>query len=533
MALRSGVFSGVNTAINTYNARNHVAEVEFNFAEYDARLGRYWHNRRYADNTIYHTVNSYAALYKFQEALYKKTRGLRNPIGRVAQIEAAKVLGGVIDYENFETGAIIIDGADETMLTAIRNLYQWSNMTAMKTMYVHEGSVMGDIALKVIDDTTRQKVRLEVLDPRKVYDVRFDDVGNVKFIDIRYERFDEKINKWYDYRETIDKEWFRTYRGNEPFAFAQDGSGNAVAEWQNPYGFVPVQWTQHVQTAHGFGVTSWHHVRHKIDNLNDLTTLIHDNVRKAVNAKFAATGARPPEAVAGTPDTLSVTTDNRDQSPIIYLGDNGAIVPIISPLDITGALAAALDQQREIESDLPQLALQRMRESNSGLSGVAIENMYSDAVDIIGELQSNYTNDLRKATQMAISIGAFRRYDGFTAYNLNSFDNGAIDFEIKPRILFRDSLSTKEQLDLTIQAYSSSLPKPVYLKMGWDDEDADELVEAAQTKQDSFMMNQFANKSTPQPPDDKEASPQDAFDARQNGAVNATDLMAAKELMGT
>lgn len=471
MAFQTGIQTGFTSAINTYNARDHVAEVEFNFTSHEARLARYYHNRRYVDNTIYHSVNAYAATYKFKESLYKHLRSLYNPCGRLVKIEVSKILGDEIDYINFKTGAVIISGADDTLLESIRLIYKWSNMDKLKTLYPRNGAEMGDSPLKIIDDVQSGKVRIEALDPRKVYEVRFDAVGNVIYIDIRYDRWDDVANNWYEYKETIDKEWFRTYKGGELFAYTQDGDGQDIAEWSNPYGFVPVEWTQHVDTGLGFGVTSFHHVRHKIDNLNDVATLLHDNVRKVVNAKFAISGVRASKDSDGNPDLISTTDDNRDKSPFIYMGKDGKIEAIKSELDIDGALNVKTSLQMEIESDLPQLALQRMRESGQELSGVAIANMYGDAIDIFLDLQSNYHNGLKSATQMAISIAAFRGYAGFTSYSLDSFDSGTIDFQIRTRELFKDALSVKERLELTNVALTSKAPELMLKQLNYDEKE--------------------------------------------------------------
>ncbi|MEO0594556.1 MAG: phage portal protein, partial [Chloroflexota bacterium] len=307
MALYRGVTNGWNTAVSTYHAQDHVAEIEYEFTEYDTRVARYWHNRRYADNTIYDSlVNSYANTYKKQESLYKYIRGLRNPVGRLVQMEASKVFGGVIDYQDFQTGAIMLKGVDDTLTDAIRSVLQWSNFQTLKTLWVREGATMGDVALKIIDDTQRGKVRMEILDPRKIADVQFDDVGNVKKIIIAYQDYDFEGKRWYDYMEVMTKEMIQTYKDGDLFAYTTNVNGQPIAEWDNPYGFVPVQFTPHVHTALGFGVTSFHHVRHKIDNMNDLATLIHDNVRKIVNAKFAITGAKPSTDSSGKPETVSV-----------------------------------------------------------------------------------------------------------------------------------------------------------------------------------------------------------------------------------
>lgn len=462
--------TGFNTAIRTYRASDHIADADFTFTSYEARLARYYHNARYADNTIYSEINTYANLYKEKERLYKGIRGLRNPINRLNKVEAASVFGGVIDYEGFNTGAIVIKGADDILLNAIGITLKWSNADTMKTLYVREGSAIGENALKVVDDVSRGKVRIEILDPRKVFDVIFDAVGNVKSIDIRYARLDELTKKWYDYRETIDKDWFRTYRDGELFAYTTDGNGSGVSKWENPYGFVPVQWTPHVATKFGFGITSYSATRHKIDNLNDLATLLHDNIRKSVNTKWAVFGDKP-TVTNGKPDVLQMANNDRDKSGMIYFGKDSNIKPMVYDLDIEGGLAAVMSQELEVERDLPQLALSRMRDNTSSLSGVAIENLYADAVGIISEIQGTYGSGLTQAIQMAISIGGFRRYDGFRTYNLDSFDTGVIDFQIQPRSLFRDVLSTQAKLELTIAALESKAPALLLEQLDYGEDD--------------------------------------------------------------
>lgn len=462
--LMTSINAGWRAAYNTYNgynAKNHVAEIEFDFTAYDSRLARYWHNRRTVDNTIYHTIiNAYANVYKNTENLYRFIRGEYNPVPRLVNLEVANTFGGVIDFENFEMGAIPINGADETLLESIRQVLKWSNIQQLKRLYPREGATMGDIALKVIDDPERGKVRLEVLDPRKVYDVELDAVGNVKMIDIRYDEFDRDTDKWFEYRETINKDSFCIYHGND-----------VHDEWDNPYGFVPIEWTPHVNTAFGFGVTSFHHVRYKIDNMNDMATLLHDNMRKVVNTKFQYTGSSDfARDSTGKPETISVTTDNRDTAPILRAGD-GEFKPMISPLDLDGALAVLINLGGEIEKDLPQLSLQTMRNNNPDLSGIAIKHLYSDALELIGETQGNYIQGLKSAVQMAVSVGAFRRYDGFKRYNVDSFHNGDLDFNIERKVLFGDELSKKETLELTLQALDSKAPQLLMEKLGYNEDE--------------------------------------------------------------
>lgn len=60
----------------------------------------------------------------------------------------------------------------------------------MKGLYVRNGAKLGDSVLKVVDDRGRDKVRIEVLDPRRLADVTLDEMMNIKSCVIEYERQD-------------------------------------------------------------------------------------------------------------------------------------------------------------------------------------------------------------------------------------------------------------------------------------------------------------------------------------------------------
>lgn len=471
---------GIQQAISSYNAENFVAEVEFDWDSQPSRMARYWHNRRYADNTVYNAVNRYVETFKFREKLYKHIRGIYNPIWRLSQIEASKVLGGSINYETFEDGAFSIVGADERQLDAIRKVYKDSNMDLLKTLFVREGAIMGDSVLKIVDDVDKQKVRIEYLDPRKVTHVEFDAVGNVKYIDICYEREDDFTGQWYEYRETIDKEYFRTYRNGAPYDY-EDMSPNGMTEWANPYGFVPVRWAKHVSTGNlEFGQTSFHASRHKIDQINDLLSLVLHNLRMQVMTKYAVSGVNVPRT-AGSPTTMQIEGARDDQAPFIEVGDAGKISPIIYPVNVEGALAQIAMQIKEVENDLPQLAMSNMRSETGNTSGVAIENLYSDAHDILSELQANYLFALKSATQMAMSIGAYRGYPEFRGFTLDSYENGALDFDMRPKSLFKDSIGLEKKLNIAMQAVKSEAASLILPKLGIF---AEEDIEALELKKD-------------------------------------------------
>lgn len=466
---------GYDAAVMAYRQEDFVPDTSFGWDSYESRLARYHYNSFYVHNSIYSQVNAYSDWYKHKEGLYKHIRGLRNPISRLVNVEVAKVFGGFINYETFGDGAIPINGADDTLLEGIRTIWQLSNMNALKQQYPYEGATKGDSPLKIIDDLKREKVYIESLDPAKVKDVEFDNLGNVKEIFICYTKVDSD-GKEYEYGEYIDKEWFKTFKNKEPYAYLEDEQGNGLSEWPNPYGFVPIEWTQHRNLGMKFGAVSFHNSRSKIDNINDIVSLIHDNVRKNVLTKYAVKGLAPATDSAGSPQTISLSSDMRDTVPFLKLGTDGDIFPIRSELDIMGAMNVVESMMREIENDLPQLTLSRLQESAStSMSGTAIENLAADGVDIIQAIQSNYIAGLGSATKMAISIAGFRRYPQFRAYNLNSYEAGNLDFDIRPRPIFQDKLGTKDNIELTMQAASNPASRLLLAKLGYSEEEIEEL----------------------------------------------------------
>lgn len=477
--LYDSAYTGWQSAVSAYRQEYFVAEEDTNWDSYAARMARYYYNRRYVDNTLYSSVNRYAAFFKQTEGLYKYLRGLRNPVSRLVKMEKAKVWGGFVNYETFKDGALVINGADDILLEGIRTIWQWTDIQPFKNLLVQEGGSMGDIAIKVIDDTSKGKVYLEVLDPRKVKEVAFDSRGNVKEVYIAYEDYDRLTKSWYEYGEIITPESFATFKDGEPFSYIE----GLAEEWDNPYGFVPIEWIKHSDVGKKFGATSFQDTRSKIDNLNDLTTLLHDNIRRTVNTKYAVSKVSIPRDTNGNPVSLGISTDSRDTSPLLEVGEGGAITPIAFPIDIAGALQAIDAQMKEVEADMPILALQSIRNMGGSMSGVSIENLYSDGVDSVETLQGTYYQALISATQMALTIAGHRRYDKFRAFNLDSYENGSLDFIIRPKKVFQDSLSTKENVELSLLAVESSAYRLLLEKLGYSNDEIDALEELKAQKE--------------------------------------------------
>jgi hypothetical protein len=427
-----------------FNEKALIPSDEFPWDAYESCLFRYAMYEAYDTNTAYDSVQRFSTELKRAGKLYNHVRGVYNPVSRLKESYVDKIYGGALDFETLETGAIplvFVDDANADVLRdALRNVWLESNLRLNKDLYVRQGALLGDVAWKVVDDPQRGKVRMEILHPGKIKEFDVDAVHNVKRIVIEYERDDPETGRSYLYTEEIDKERFTTYKDGVPFAFEEDREGQRLASWPNVYGFVPVVLVQHRNVGRKRGANAFYAQIGKIDELNDSASLLGDAVRKGVNPMLRATGLRP-----GT--KVEINDTERDEVPILYIPEGATLEPLAPQLD---AASAGVNIDRlllELERDLPELALHRLREGGN-LTAPGVRSAYSDAVGRFRSAMSAYDDGLIRAQKMALSIGGFRGYEGFAGITLESYAAGELEHYIKDRPIIEDALSKLDRITI-------------------------------------------------------------------------------------
>lgn len=462
--------TAIRAGIAAYNARSLVPLEAFGWDTYEARLARYAISEGYYNNITYKQLATYSARLKAEGNLYQHIRAIYNPVYRQVEAYTAKVYGGGLDFEDLTAGAIPIIMADDTLRAAIKQVWIWSNWRSAKSVYVRQGATLGDVALKVVDQPDRGKVRIEVLHASKIKDVEFDSVGNVKRVEIEYARDDDSANnlrdRSYVYTEVIDGETFATYRDGEPFAFYNDANGSPIPSWPNPYGFVPLVMVKHKDLGLQFGANAFHSALGKIDELNDAASLLNDQVRKAINVMWYFAGVT-------AKDDLKSTAGERDKLPAIYGPADSQPFPMIANIDISAAGVNVERMLAELERDMPELSMHRLRDGGN-LTAPGVRSAYNDAIDRFIEAQGNYDDGLIRAQKMAVSIGGFRGYDGFSAFNLDSYAAGDLEHFIGERAIISDELTKQEKI-AALQA--AGVPVQLILReLGYDEEDIEDVL---------------------------------------------------------
>lgn len=412
--------------VSTFRERNLVPSDLTEWDSEGARFARYALGDHFYANTVYSSAHANALKLRIDYGLYKHIRSIYSPVHRLVEFYVAAVYGGNLDFENLEKGAVPILMADDALKTAIRQTWLWSNWRSQKNVYVRTGTRKGDVFLWIADEVDRQKVRLEVVDPMKVRDYTPDAVGNVKDCVLEYQLTDPDTNRDYTFRLEVDQDWFRPFRDN-----------TALEAWPNPYGFVPLVHTKHIDVGMQYGAYAFHGTEGKIDEANDAASILNDAVRKAVNIIYYGAG------MARNQD-LDANVDARDVVPIITGPKDTELKPLTPQVDIAAA-GGNLDRMlKQLETDMPELSLHQLRDSGN-LTAPGVRAGYKDAIDRVQEAQGNYDDGYIRAQKMAITIGGFRGYEGFEGFNLDSFPDD-VEFYVKERPVIDDSLSLVEKL---------------------------------------------------------------------------------------
>lgn len=474
---------------NTADGDTPLAVDALGWSDYKSRLQRYALYEAYRSNVVYRDVFKPSAARKDKYGLYKHIRGIYNPVAREVNLLGSYVYGGTLDQE-LRSGAIPLVTSDDALRVAVWQVFQWSKWGTQKAQFVRTGAALGDSPIKVIDDTARGRVRLELLDPRKIRDCEFDAVGNVKAIAIEYERVDPeqgslisvntltgavKTALYTEVWERIDGVVSaKTYRNGD--AYGWDGN---PAAWETSYGFVPVVIGGHEPADAGWNKCAFYACLDKIDEVNDSASIIGDQIRKSVVPIWVFTGT------GGTPPDFSST--KKSSIPYIQLGKDATATPMVAPLQLADALQNLREILLEIERDMPELSLQRVRDKSGDTSLPAVRAQYSDAIGRIEEARGNYDDTLVRALQMAVTIGGLRRYADFRSFDVGSYDRGDLDMFVAGRPVIADELSKGEKVNAlaTTSAQPAAYQRLTLRELGYAADEIEDIVSAATLEKDA------------------------------------------------
>ena len=479
---------------------------------WDSRQLRYALNWAQYQNNAYRDFHRFAAGWKTNQGLYKHTRHLYSPAYRLGEFWAGHLMGGLLDREagNGETApsALPVLTENQAIRPAIARLWGDSNWQVNKETYTRWGAVLGDVALKVVDDVGRGQVRLEVVHPGHLKWVEFDPLGNVKaYILERWDRDPrassiENVNPSadLDLREKTVKYQEKAFRVGEVVVYQTFLDGipydwnGAGSEWSEPYGFIPLVVVHHEAIGMDWGMNAWHAGQgSSFTEVDDQAAGLSDQVRKAIRAPVFFAGVKgpgelkaagvdrakqSPEANASNPEP------SRTEQNFLYGPLQATATQLTFDLKISEVCEHIRDLLAAIEKNFPEL-LADTGNLGGTVTAEAIRNARQQASSKVQNRRVPYDAGLVRAQMMALAIGGFRGYRDFEGFDLDSFTAGKLDHAIGHRAVFEvDPLDSIEEDNAFWTAaglaVKAGVPITLYLERnGWS---AEELAALAKAK---------------------------------------------------
>lgn len=464
-------------------------------SEYDsaaARLARYRLFWSFYENNAFVLPATFVASLKSNMGLYRHIRSIYNPAYRLGEFWSTHLLGGSLDPDAGDgmdkPSAIPIEIADDhprpdDLRRAIARFWEDSNLATDKDVWTLQGAVLGDAALKIIDDPERGIVYADVIHPAMIAELVVDNRSFVKAYALEYPI--ELDGRLYTYRETAergegDAVLFRTYRDRSPYGYS-----GAPPEWEEPYGFIPFVAVRHRSVGRFWGqsvlLPSWR----KIAEANDQASKVNDHIRKMVDPPWFITGVRGPEDLE-LPSANATTADQvaRQQLPAFYAtNENAKASPMTTDLNVAESLENLRSLIEEIERDYPELRYDRLR-STPDASGEALRRARQPAEAAVRRARAVYDDALRRTHQMAIAIGGASGYPGYDAFDLASYDAGLLDHRIGDRPVFAtDEIDRLTEDKLFYETMTAAVtagidPAAFLAEAGWDEEKIRRAVDA-------------------------------------------------------
>lgn len=447
------------------------------YGHFDARRSRYALYWALYSNTIYSRDNRWGASYKDLYDLHGFVRNIYSPCYRLGEFWATHIWGGPLDPEAGDgtatPSALPVITENEAIRPALAQVWKDSNWQEYKEVCTRYGSVLGDVAIAVVDDPARGKVYLRVVHPGTLARVDRDVFGNVKGYVIIEERPDpdyddsmggtrpDVLYREVCWREDDDPETihYRTTKGDsaEPYDWRDypPGTPDSVrvgGEWSEPYGFVPLVFLPHRDKGAGWGWSELLPILSKSREVDNLASILNDQVDKVVKAPRMITGAKAGAISWAVDDADDEDGGGRNQLPYLTTeNENAAVHDVVGDLDIPGALSLITSIVGEIERDCTEL---RADEAGADASGVARIIARERIEAKVIQRRAPYDARFVQVCQMALSIGAMRAReggaggDGYAAFKglpVDGFATGAFDFTIGDRPVF--TITTAEKLE--------------------------------------------------------------------------------------
>jgi hypothetical protein len=440
----------------------------------------------YGNNGLYDAIQD---MLRRQGVWREGLKGLRNPTYRVTEFHAGHLWPGTLPQ------ALPIQADNPDIVAPIQQIWKWSNWGANKQVAARHLGLFGDWFVKVATTTDRTRVFMQNIEPEHVTDFDADERDVLTYV-----RFDVPIKKRMSGGEVVPylhtEEWSTDtglFRVWETQTQATSFNIVDVAELGQPirqqpiesFGidFVPVVHAKFADTGEDRGWGAVVPALDKIDEANRQATRLaqllfrNNDVFWALRANSVDAAGRPLP-----PPQLKETDGTTDDDGTVQLGSDrilklpgmSELQSLVPDLNYESALHILQDQMGELEQDLPELTLYRIRDMGANISGRAVRLMLAPAIARLTEARGNAEHALARADQMGLTIG-----QKLGLWDVGTYEHGDLEHCFEERdVLPNDELerAQAEQADATAIAQLVAATIPVEMAAarvyGWSDERA-------------------------------------------------------------
>lgn len=440
---------------------------------WQARVLRYRLNWSMYTNSAYHGLGFQVERFKEKYGAQSNIRHIYNPCSRIGDFYQTHLMGGELDPKagdgESELSCLPILTDNESIRPAISTLWADSWWQVLKDLYTLNIAILGECAIKVVDDGVKGQMRLELEHPghlkwvdfdatnrrvdgyiiqKYVWDPRFDDIKDLDpnsdpMTNRRLVRYTEKA--WLDGKKVS----YQTELDGELYPW----NGEA-AQWDAPFGFVPLVVAQFKPVGTRWAQSALHPGMSRFIEVDGQASTLSDGNTRDYKAPHFISGAAAPAAANAGPQVagpngqtggVGSTASTLDTLGFIYGPLGSTAIPLTNPRDIPGICTHITSMLDDIEKQYPEL-LADTGDFAGRVTAEAIRNARQRATAKVRARRVGPDSALVDAHKMAIAIGGFRGYRGYDGFNLESFADGRLDHTIGQRPVFDiDPTDTHEE----------------------------------------------------------------------------------------
>lgn len=244
--------------------------------------------------------------------LYAGIREYYSMVSRAVDINTELIPGGWLTT------------ASQDEVNAILERSEWDKEGKL---FCHYGTMFGDVYLKLVG--ANGELVIEPLSPRGVW------LDEERSIIVRNKT--DLAGSQYEVIEEITPKYYRRYV-----------AGRLEVNERHDYGFIPVFYAQNKDVGLQMGLNCFHSVLNEINSVNEVASLLHEAIMRALNAQKVITGAQATEGLLG-PDK------------IVFLPMGAKFDMVSAEVDVSGTLEFVMDIKTELRNSLPEFVFDTLR----------------------------------------------------------------------------------------------------------------------------------------------------------------------------